>query len=81
MLEKESSSESTWEIGDMTVSKGATAHAAPPSNNRLVMFAKINVSASSKLIDFYICTKKGCKWHGLSEEDLYSIKLEESDEW
>lgn len=43
--------------------------------------AKINVSASSKLIDFYICTKKGCRWHGLSEEDLYSIKLEESDEW
>jgi Zn finger protein HypA/HybF involved in hydrogenase expression len=43
--------------------------------------AKINVSASSKLIDFYICTKKGCRWHGLSEEDLYSIRLEESDEW
>jgi len=43
--------------------------------------ARINVSASSKLIDFYICTKKGCRWHGLSEEDLYSIKLEESDEW
>jgi len=43
--------------------------------------AKINVSASTKLIDFYICTKKGCRWHGLSEDDLYSIKLEESDEW
>jgi hypothetical protein len=43
--------------------------------------ARINVSASTKLIDFYICTKKGCKWHGLSEDDLYSIKLEESDEW
>ncbi|MBN2173770.1 MAG: hypothetical protein JW731_06550 [Bacteroidales bacterium] len=43
--------------------------------------AKINVSASTKLIDFFICTKKGCKWHGLSEDDLYSIKLEESDEW
>ena len=43
--------------------------------------ARINVSASSKLIEFYICTKKGCKWHGLSEDDLYSIKLEESDEW
>lgn len=41
----------------------------------------IQVSASTKLINFYICTKKGCKWHGLSEEDLYSIKLEESDEW
>lgn len=45
------------------------------------MIAKINVSASTKLIDFYICTKKGCRWHGLSEDDLYSIKLEESDEW
>ncbi|MCD4695134.1 MAG: class I tRNA ligase family protein [Bacteroidales bacterium] len=43
--------------------------------------AKINVSTSAKLIDFYMCTKKGCRWHGLSEEDLYSIKLEESDEW
>jgi hypothetical protein len=43
--------------------------------------AKINVSASTKLINFYICTKKGCRWHGLSEDDLYSIKLEESDEW
>jgi len=43
--------------------------------------AKINVSASTKLIDFYMCTKKGCRWHGLSEEDLYSINLEESDEW
>jgi hypothetical protein len=43
--------------------------------------AKINVSAYTKLIDFYICTKKGCRWHGLSADDLYSIKLEESDEW
>ncbi|MCF8368334.1 MAG: hypothetical protein K9G76_04770 [Bacteroidales bacterium] len=43
--------------------------------------ARIHVSASTKLINFYICTKKGCRWHGLSEEDLYSIKLEESDEW
>ncbi len=43
--------------------------------------AKINVSASTKLIDFYMCTKKGCRWHGLSEDDLYNIKLEESDEW
>lgn len=41
--------------------------------------AMINVGASTKLIDFYICTKKGCKWHGLSDEDLQSIKLEEED--
>lgn len=43
--------------------------------------AKIAISARSKLIDFYICTKKGCKWHGLSEDDLFDIKLEDSDEW
>jgi ssDNA-binding Zn-finger/Zn-ribbon topoisomerase 1 len=30
--------------------------------------AKIAVSARTKLIDFYICTKKGCRWHGLDEE-------------
>lgn len=43
--------------------------------------AKIAVSARTKLLDFYICTKKGCKWHGLSEEDLYDIRLEDSLEW
>jgi ssDNA-binding Zn-finger/Zn-ribbon topoisomerase 1 len=43
--------------------------------------ARINVSARTKLIDFYICTKKGCKWHGLSESDLYEIRLEDSVEW
>jgi ssDNA-binding Zn-finger/Zn-ribbon topoisomerase 1 len=43
--------------------------------------AKISVSARTKLIDFYICTKKGCKWHGLSENDLYEIRLENSMEW
>jgi predicted RNA-binding Zn-ribbon protein involved in translation (DUF1610 family) len=43
--------------------------------------AKINVSARTRLIDFYICTKKGCKWHGLSENDLYEIRLEGSMEW
>lgn len=43
--------------------------------------AKIEVSARTKLLDFYICTKKGCKWHGLSEDDFYDIRLEDSDEW
>jgi len=31
--------------------------------------AKVVVSASSKLIPFYICTKRGCNWHGLSKGD------------
>ncbi len=43
--------------------------------------AKISISARTKFIDFYICTKKGCKWHGLNEEDLYEIRLDDSDEW
>lgn len=43
--------------------------------------AKIAVGARTKLIDFYLCTKKGCKWHGLSEDDLYDIRLDDSDEW
>ncbi len=43
--------------------------------------AKINISARTKLIDFYICTRKGCKWHGLNEDDLYNIRLEDSLEW
>ena len=43
--------------------------------------AKISISARTKFIDFYICTKKGCKWHGLNEDDLFEIRLEDSDEW
>jgi len=40
--------------------------------------AKISISARSKLIDFYICSKKGCRWHGLSAADMNDIRLEDS---
>jgi hypothetical protein len=43
--------------------------------------ARITVSASTRLVDFHICAKKGCKWHGLSKEDLNDIRLEDSLEW
>jgi len=43
--------------------------------------ARISISARSKLIDFFICSKKGCRWHGLSEDDINEIKLEDSLEW
>ena len=43
--------------------------------------ARIAIGARSKLIDFYICSKKGCRWHGLSKEDINEIRLEDSDEW
>ncbi len=42
---------------------------------------KIHVSAMSKMVDFFICTKKGCTWHGLSDKDYNDIALEDSKEW
>lgn len=42
---------------------------------------RINVSAMRRLIDFYFCSRKGCTWHGLSDEDLNYIILEDSQEW
>lgn len=50
----------------------------PKCNSDLV---QINVSAMRKLIDFYFCSRKGCTWHGLSDEDVNFIKLEDSQEW
>ena len=41
----------------------------------------ISISARSKLIDFFLCSKKGCRWHGLSEDDINDIKLDDSLEW
>jgi uncharacterized protein (UPF0212 family) len=43
--------------------------------------AKILVAAMTKMIDFYICSKKGCTWHGLSHEDIQSIVLEDGKDW
>jgi len=43
--------------------------------------ARLLVGASKRLVDFYICAKKGCRWHGLSKEDLNDIRLEDSLEW
>ena len=43
--------------------------------------AKLVVSASKRLVDFHICAKKGCRWHGLSKEDLNDIRLQDSLEW
>jgi ssDNA-binding Zn-finger/Zn-ribbon topoisomerase 1 len=43
--------------------------------------AKVQVAAMTKMIDFYICSKKGCTWHGLSDEDIQSIVLEDSKDW
>lgn len=42
---------------------------------------RILISARTKLIDFYLCSKKGCRWHGLSRDDLNAIRLEDSLEW
>ncbi|HUT81953.1 MAG TPA: hypothetical protein VMZ29_12185 [Candidatus Bathyarchaeia archaeon] len=42
---------------------------------------EISVAALSKIIDFFFCSKKGCRWHGLSKEDIDDIALEDSNEW
>ncbi|MFW9921778.1 MAG: class I tRNA ligase family protein [Candidatus Thorarchaeota archaeon] len=41
----------------------------------------VTVAAVWKMIDFYICSKKGCHWHNLSPEDLQHVVLEDSNEW
>ncbi|HRY34043.1 MAG TPA: zinc-ribbon domain-containing protein [Bacteroidales bacterium] len=43
--------------------------------------AMIEVGARTRLLDFYLCTRKGCHWHGLNEEDMFDIKLDNSLEW
>jgi ssDNA-binding Zn-finger/Zn-ribbon topoisomerase 1 len=43
--------------------------------------AKIHISAMKKLVDFKFCTRKGCTWHGISDEDLSYVMLEDSREW
>lgn len=43
--------------------------------------ATVSVSARTKMIDFHLCTRKGCRWHGLDKEDIKDIMLEDSNEW
>jgi hypothetical protein len=43
--------------------------------------ARVVVGATTRLVDFYICSKKGCTWHGLSREDMNDIRLQQSMEW
>jgi glutamate synthase (NADPH/NADH) small chain len=37
--------------------------------------AQVTISAISRLIPFFICTKYGCEWHGLTKRDERNIKL------
>jgi hypothetical protein len=43
--------------------------------------AKVHISALKKLIDFRFCSLKGCTWHGISDEDLRYVMLDDSKEW
>ena len=36
---------------------------------------EVMISALSKLMSFYLCTKNGCEWHGLSKADERKLKL------
>ena len=37
--------------------------------------AEVIISALSGLIPFYLCTKYGCEWHGLTKRDERRLKL------
>jgi len=37
--------------------------------------AYVTITAVSRLIPFFICTKYGCEWHGLTKKDERHIKL------
>ncbi|MBP7865622.1 MAG: hypothetical protein KA419_06695 [Acidobacteria bacterium] len=43
--------------------------------------AKMRIRASVLDLDFYICMRDQCHWHGLSEGDRQRILLDESLEW
>lgn len=43
--------------------------------------AKIKVKVSSFDVDFFVCMRKQCHWHGLSEKDCRKIILDDSLEW
>jgi len=43
--------------------------------------AQLKVKVSSFDIDFYVCMRKQCHWHGLSEKDCRKIMLDDSIEW
>lgn len=34
------------------------------------------VASPGKLIEFRICTRKGCRWHGVSRDDVASVELD-----
>lgn len=42
---------------------------------------ELRVSTMSRIVHFYICSRKGCTWHGLSDDDYDHIRLEDSMEW
>lgn len=50
----------------------------PECDSRL---AGIKINAMHHMLDFFICSKRGCHWHGLEEDDIKKIELEDSEDW
>ncbi|HUU77319.1 MAG TPA: hypothetical protein VMX55_03175 [candidate division Zixibacteria bacterium] len=42
---------------------------------------EVIVAALRRMIEFFFCTKKGCHWHNLCDEDLQYVMLEDSIYW
>ena len=43
--------------------------------------ARILIEAMHHKLDFFFCSKRGCRWHGLDYENITDIVLEDSNEW
>ena len=43
--------------------------------------AKILIAALTKIVPLYVCTKVGCHWHGLSDDDEKTIQLDDCKDW
>lgn len=43
--------------------------------------SRILIAALTKIVPLHICTKIGCHWHGLSEEDERTIQLDDCNDW
>lgn len=50
----------------------------PKSSNELYL---LHVGTFTKLINYYLCIKKDCHWHPLTEDDIQNIVLRSTQEW
>ncbi len=71
------------EVADMICPKCNSSLCQPVTRCEIcgAKASRFRAAVSVLDMDFYICTRKNCHWHGLSVEDRQRILLDESLEW